>query len=214
MFLKIYNPFPVSFRTNEMILRANTTLKYKNFPGIGLPPVAINRLNSIGFRGAELPYNYEEYCSIITVGGSTTVCRVLNEGKDWTHLFRQKMNDPNIWVNNAGLTGHSTYGHLALLNAHISNFAPDIIIYLVGINEVERADLNAVDLRWDLTRTYLIKDWLKKNSETALLFESLHRKYFGYKYDGLSEMRSIKNPKFVEIDTQKINYFTKNKFHF
>lgn len=190
-----------------MILRANTVLKYKNPTGFGLEPEIINQLNSLGFRGEEIPEDFEKYTSIIAIGGSTTACRAINEGQDWIHVFKhlfQENTDEKIWVNNAGLDGNSTYAHLILLKSHISKIAPDYIFYLIGINEVERKDLNLADLRWQTKSSYSLKDWLKKHSEVALMIETIKRRFFGYKFDANGEMQAIKNPTFTEIDTQKI----------
>jgi lysophospholipase L1-like esterase len=56
---------------------------------------------------------------------------------------------PNFWLNNAGFDGHSTFGHLQLLNQVIKDIHPDYILYLVGVNEIGRKDLNTFDAGLD-----------------------------------------------------------------
>ena len=43
---------------------------------------------------------------------------------------------PNVWVNNAGLTGHSTIGHITLLKEHVVKIHPKVIVFLIGINDI------------------------------------------------------------------------------
>jgi lysophospholipase L1-like esterase len=86
---------------------------------------------------------------IFAVGGSTTECFYLPDGYDWPAVMARELNNahssttlPPIWVNNAGLDGHSTFGHLILLEDILVNYSPDYILYLVGANDVGRLDLN------------------------------------------------------------------------
>ena len=41
-----------------------------------------------------------------------------------------------VWVGNAGLDGHSTWGHRILMEEVISKIRPDALILLVGINDL------------------------------------------------------------------------------
>ena len=42
---------------------------------------------------------------------------------------------PEIWVNNAGIGGMSTLGHRVLLEDHIKDLRPDVVLFLVGLND-------------------------------------------------------------------------------
>jgi lysophospholipase L1-like esterase len=46
-----------------------------------------------------------------------------------------------FWVNNAGLDGHSTFGHRILMQEMLHLYNPHYILYLVGANDVGRSDL-------------------------------------------------------------------------
>lgn len=50
-----------------------------------------------------------------------------------------------MWINNAGLDGHSTFGHQILLRTLIAPLKPQIVLFLVGVNDIERDDLNSYD---------------------------------------------------------------------
>jgi hypothetical protein len=50
-----------------------------------------------------------------------------------------------VWVNNAGCDGHSTYGHLRLVDQYVSAIRPRVVLLLVGLNDVGREDLNAFE---------------------------------------------------------------------
>ena len=45
-------------------------------------------------------------------------------------------------MNNAGIDGHFTKGHAVLIQDYLINLEPDIIIFLVEINEVGRDELH------------------------------------------------------------------------
>jgi hypothetical protein len=75
--------------------------------GPRLDPVVHVTRNSLGFRGPEPPRDFERYLSIVTIGGSTTECRLLSDGKTWPDALARKLAEisPNIWLNNAGSMG-------------------------------------------------------------------------------------------------------------
>jgi hypothetical protein len=43
---------------------------------------------------------------------------------------------PRVWLNNAGLDGHSTRGHRLLLDELVGPLRPKVVLYLVGLNDV------------------------------------------------------------------------------
>jgi hypothetical protein len=73
--------------------------------------------NSLGFRGPEMPADFRDRLSVFTVGGSTTECSFLAEDKTWPRRLADRLGTriPSLWLNNAGLDGHSTFGHIHLL---------------------------------------------------------------------------------------------------
>jgi hypothetical protein len=82
--------------------------------------------------------------SVVAIGGSTTECSALNNGKDWPALTNASLHSKfsKLWLNNAGFGGHSTFGHLYLKREYVSSISPKVILYLVGINDVLRSSEN------------------------------------------------------------------------
>jgi lysophospholipase L1-like esterase len=72
------------------------------------------------------------------VGGSTTECFDLAEDKTWPQaLARKLMPDfQQLWLNNAGMSGNSTYGHYILMQDYLVKLKPKVVLFLVGINDV------------------------------------------------------------------------------
>src|SRR5688572_2782293 len=99
--LRIYNPIPFRVKGNEIVLPINQTITIDNTTLHGLDTLIIHKKNSIGFRGAEKPTDFEKYISIIAIGGSTTECYYHSDGQDWVSLLGSKLNKQykNIWIN-------------------------------------------------------------------------------------------------------------------
>ena len=99
--------------------------------------VAMYKKDEFGFRG-----NYKNISNvkIITVGGSTTDERWIDENLTWSHLLQKKLENTyaNIKVANAGTMGQSTIGHLKNFEIwfnQIPNLKPEYFIYYIGIND-------------------------------------------------------------------------------
>lgn len=137
IFLQIMQPFGFRVRGNEIVLPANEEYIF-NVDTKGVDKTIIHTKNSLGFRGPEPPTNLENYLSIITVGGSTTECFYLSDGKTWQDALSKKLerNVDHLWINNAGLDGHSTFGHLILMEDYIIKLKPNVVLFLVGINDL------------------------------------------------------------------------------
>ncbi len=94
--------------------------------------------NSYGARGPELD---GEPIRILTVGGSTTACTVLDDDETWPALLMKDLNvragAPLFWVTNSGMDGSNTHHHLM----HVKYFLPklpkiDYVILYAGLNDV------------------------------------------------------------------------------
>ena len=181
--LRIYNPFPVRMKNGTLFLPVNRTFTFHNRHIPGLDTIITVKNNQLGFRGPELPTDLSNHLSLIAIGGSTTECRFISEGEDWVTLLstrlNQKLNLP-CWINNAGLAGNSTFGHRILMEQHISKIQPDYALFLVGINEVLRADDFNDDLAIQTNRAFSAQDWLKKNSDIALIINNIRRSIKAY----------------------------------
>lgn len=109
---------------------------YPDLKGVSSP--VWHTANKWGMRGDEPPSNWGEYYTILTIGGSTTQCFYLDDKKTWPYLLQEKLNRkyPKIWVGNAGIDGHSTRGHLLMMDKVLKKLKPDAIILLVGGNDL------------------------------------------------------------------------------
>ncbi len=169
LILRVYNPFPSGIKGNTIRLRVNVTYKIKDSGIPVLEKNIVHSKNSLGFRGPEPPAEFDKYFTIFTVGGSTTECNFLADGKTWSDGLQKKLNSSfkSVWLNNAGLAGHSTFGHLVLLQDYLIKLKPDMIILLVGCNDVNRKDLTESD-KYSMKGTYgSLSSFLTKNSELA-----------------------------------------------
>jgi len=139
IFLRIYNPFPFALQKGKLIIPANIKKTYHNKWISRLDEEIHYSRNSLGFRGPEKPVNDSGLVSLLTVGGSTTACTFLSDSSTWPFLLGEKLfaYNPEIWVNNAGIDGHSSFGHILMLRDHVLPLKPNYVIFLMGINDTE-----------------------------------------------------------------------------
>ena len=138
--MRIYNPFEQRVRGNRIILPAHRKYVMTNKDIKGIPSKIIHTKNALGFRGPEKPADDFRNClSIIAVGGSTTECLYLPDGGDWPAILGDslKIHFKRFWINNAGLDGHSTFGHIILLKDYLVAIRPKVVLFLIGSNEIE-----------------------------------------------------------------------------
>jgi lysophospholipase L1-like esterase len=140
--LRVFEPFPVRVLGDRISIAANREWRYEGPAGSLLDPVIFHRRNNIGFRGEDyLPS--EDSLRLFVVGGSSSACTYLSEGRTWPDRLRQRLQGsfPAVWLNNAGLDGHSTFAHRILLRDHLARYQPDVLLLLAGINDMGRRDL-------------------------------------------------------------------------
>jgi lysophospholipase L1-like esterase len=134
--LHFYNPFTARLKNGEIILPVNTRYELDIPPYPGMDTHIVHSKNSLGFRGPELLDSTLK--RIIVMGGSTTECFYLNDGKDWPSILGQKLKERyhNIWLNNAGMDGQSSFGHLRMLEQYILKLKPHYIFFMCGLNDM------------------------------------------------------------------------------
>jgi lysophospholipase L1-like esterase len=184
--LRLLNPFELRVRGNRIVLRTNAEWTLSMPPESQLDLEIVHRKNNIGFRGRDFDRS-EGALRAFALGGSTTECILLTEGKTWPDRLQAKLapDFPRFWLNNAGFDGHSTFGNRILLDDHVSEYEPDLLIFLVGINDLGLEDLNASE------REMLAL--FSNRSEAVNLAVSLYRSYrarkrgIGHNVEGLRE---------------------------
>jgi len=139
-FLRLYNPLGVRVRGDRIVLARNVRETMTNTTNPKLDPMIVFSKNSLGFRGPEPPRDFDRQLSILAVGGSTTECLYLSDGGSWPELLGRDLarSFDRLWVNNAGLDGHSTFGHLLLLEQMVLRLRPRVIVFLIGLNDLGR----------------------------------------------------------------------------
>lgn len=146
--LRIYNPVPSAVKNGKLLLPANQQRVFTNTWISKLDKKILYSKNSLGFRGPELPGNKNNLLTIITVGGSTTECKYLSDSATWPARLYGLLhhNDPAVWLNNAGIDGHTTFGHLALIRDYIIKLKPRFVLLMTGVNDVELDAADEFDL--------------------------------------------------------------------
>lgn len=196
--LRIYNPFPSRLRIDKITLPVNQHVIINNIHSLPfLEKTAYSNKNSLGFRGPEKPSDYKNYLSLITVGGSTTECYYLSDSLTWPYLLGKLLSQHinEVWVNNAGLDGHSTFGHQILLEDYLLKIRPKFVLFLIGGNDVERQDLN----NWD--KRFISKGWkgLIEKSEVVVLSLNLLRVIRAKNYKIANNYQSLRTIMFDTI---------------
>lgn len=161
--LRILDPFQFRVRGDEITLPSNVRYVTTNNFADKLDKTIIHSKNSLGFRGNEPPDEIENRLSIIAVGGSTTESRFQSDDKEWVSLLGQQLGQyfSPVWINNAGLDGHSTFGHMILVRDLISPIRAKVVLFLVGINEVGRGEMIIDERKY--------QDKVQTNSPTLLI---------------------------------------------
>ena len=148
-----YQPFALRVRGGRISLPMNYRTVFSNHSFSKLDPEIIQTRNSIGFRGKNPPTDFDKHSTIITVGGSTTECFYLSDDRTWPARLEVMLSKavPHVWVNNAGLDGHSTHGHLHLLDQYITSLQPKVVLFLIGLNDIGNHGPLAFDKRLERT---------------------------------------------------------------
>lgn len=104
----------------------------------GITPGGIMSTNMWGFRGEDPPENWEDYITIVAVGGSTTANYYLDDSLTWSHVLQEELREENplVWVGNAGIPRHSSDTHLLFVREVLSEIQPDIALFLLGVNDM------------------------------------------------------------------------------
>jgi lysophospholipase L1-like esterase len=145
--LRVFHPVPIRVRGNEIVLPVKQVYRFDNGLTRKIDRMTIVTKNAIGFRGPDPPSDFATHLTIVTIGGSTTECLFLSDGRTWTDVLARRLASdfPDVWVNNAGMDGQSTYGHLVLLRAFVTRLQPKVALFLIGLNDVTWAHPSSFD---------------------------------------------------------------------
>jgi lysophospholipase L1-like esterase len=176
--LRVYNPFNFRIKGDRILLQANEKFVIYNKDLPGTDDTIVHTKNSLGFRGPDMPDSFRKYLSVITVGGSTTECGYISDGKTWPDILYGKLRSSfkYVWLDNAGLAGHSTFGHTVLLEDYLVKLKPKVILFLVGCNDILLDSLRPSD-KSNMKGFYASSffTYLSKNSELCNVLANLYR---------------------------------------
>lgn len=180
LFLHIYNPFQIKIRGEKISLPCNQKYEFEKVSFRGLDSHIVHTKNKQGFRGPD--WNSDATYRILFVGGSTTECYYLSDGKDWPSVCMQLVQQNakrTFTFANAGLDGHSTRGHILLLRDFIKKINPTHVVFLIGANDVASDELNKFE-----------NENLNQNKRFLQNFE-LYNIYHNYKMSKLAKKRGV-----------------------
>lgn len=179
--LRLIPAAQMRIRGGRIALPLNQKTEFRNTTISKVDPIVTQTRNSLGFRGEDPPSDLKQRLSIVTVGGSTTECYYLSDDRTWSEQLRKRLSDfPKLWLNNAGLDGHTTFGHAMLFDQYLAELRPRCLLFLIGANDVGREQSADVDerLRRDqgtrnpLSRCYF---WIVEHSAVAALCDNVRR---------------------------------------
>ena len=177
--LHVYNPLPFRVHGNRIVLPIHRRFRFHNARASKLDPVTNHTKNSLGFRGPDPPTDFSRRLTLLTIGGSTTECLFLSDGKTWTDVMARRLQPSfsDLWVNNAGLDGQSTYGHLILMRDFVEALHPRVVVFLIGVNDIGLAAGNPYDARLTppASRVYSAAVFLRDHAELVALAQNLFR---------------------------------------
>ncbi len=104
----------------------------------GVMPGGVLSTNMWGLRGEDPPEQWDEYLTIVTVGGSTTANYYLDDKLTWSHIIQSRLREiqPRTWVGNGGIPRHSADTHSLFVREVLSQIKPDVALFLVGVNDM------------------------------------------------------------------------------
>lgn len=158
--LRLFEPIEYRVKGNKIELPKDKGRQIINDKTDKLDRVISSSANHLGFRGEPPPKNFADCLTIIAIGGSTTECTLNSDGKTWCDLVARKLKERfgPVWLNNGGLNGHSSFGHLILMEDIIVKIKPKVALFLVGANDI------GLEAPWTHDQNYL-----KKNPVRGLL---------------------------------------------
>ena len=94
---------------------------------------------SDGIR-AEAPPGPEAHTRVLCLGGSSTECVYLDDGKTWPARLMQQLNEggQKVWVGNVGISGFDTRDHLRFLETSPLLQGVQGVVAQTGINDLWR----------------------------------------------------------------------------
>lgn len=219
IFLRVYKPFEFRVKGEKIILPINKKYIMNNPDTQKMDKQTVHTKNSLGFRGGNPPDDFNKYLTIITVGGSTTECFSISDEKTWTDVLGGKLknNFSNLWINNAGLDGQSSFGHIILMEDYIVKLKPKVVIFLVGLNDRQTDSSNQYDKKMFLHENKVrdIKSalmFLADRSDVIGVVFNMYRWFKAYNMGLIHPMAAFSKMRIINLtENEKADYRYKMK---
>jgi hypothetical protein len=139
--------------------------------------------DKFGLRGRS-SFNQPEKIDILTVGGSTTDQRYINDGNTWQDVIETcyKNDGKKMIISNAGVDGQSTFGHIKSFQIwfpKIPKLKPRYIIFYIGINDFYRIADNS---SFDILKESVYKKSIADNSILFNFYRKMRNWRISYVY--------------------------------
>jgi lysophospholipase L1-like esterase len=136
----------------------------------GVEGVSHVRVNRFGVRGRPFGDDHAEY-RILAVGGSTTMCRALDDTEVWTHLLEvdlgRTVDGRHVWVGNVGRDGTTSRDHVLHLKYLLPQYPRiDVVVALVGANDM----ISALQQGWQYRSPALLTETSVERDEVPRAF--------------------------------------------
>ncbi len=183
----------LSFDVSHLYASPNTVVTY--------------RRDQYGLRGQ---FDHPSSIDILTVGGSTTDQRSLDEGSTWQDILREefKSRGKKISVVNAGVDGQSTHGHIKNFDLWFP-YIPDLrvryFLFYVGVNDFWADHENTFDRILEtslLPPSQMLKSVLEDRSASYYLYRTLR---------GMFLARVVFRLDHHHVDWKKVRYVDRPK---
>jgi hypothetical protein len=119
-------------------LRPHMTYRIEvDLPGVSEGGIVTT--NRWGLRGDEPPEDWDDWTTVMAVGGSTTINFYLADSLTWPAVVQRELRRslPKVYVANAGVPAQSSESHELFLREVVEPIGPDVVLFLVGANDLE-----------------------------------------------------------------------------
>ena len=156
--------------------------------------------------GLRSNYKDTKDIKILTVVGSTTDQRYVNLESTFQSILESKINkyiNKNIYIANAGVDGHTTFGHIYSFEnwLHlIPNLKPNYVILYTGINDADFIRKGA-NRGYNINDTSTIVDFLKNFYVLQKILPLI--RYINYNYKKKIKSMQVIQRIFLEVKTMQ-----------